>query len=154
MVDMDCGTESVIDSEDVVPVWKRMCHAVITMYKALFRLGVRAWAQCSGTKMPVVHTYQCLEINDVLNYPKIGVKFVMVPQQVVRKCKCSVHCENLSRLVPVPRHGARVLPLKLVPVPGHGAQQKVLSKRLCLDWRPGTKSEQGRSGNILLSLPR
>ena len=24
--------------------------------------------------------------------------------------------------VPVPRNGARVLPLKVVPVPGHGAQ--------------------------------
>ena len=30
--------------------------------------------------------------------------------------------ENLFRLVPVLRHGARVLPLELVPVPGHGAQ--------------------------------
>ena len=30
--------------------------------------------------------------------------------------------ENLFRLVPVPRHCARVLPLELVPVPGHGAQ--------------------------------
>ena len=31
--------------------------------------------------------------------------------------------ENLLRLVSVPGHGARVLPLKLVrPVPGHGAQ--------------------------------
>ena len=30
--------------------------------------------------------------------------------------------ENLFRLVPVPRQGARVLPLELVPVPGYGAQ--------------------------------
>ena len=30
--------------------------------------------------------------------------------------------ENLFRLVLVPGHGARVLPLELVPVPGHGAQ--------------------------------
>ena len=33
--------------------------------------------------------------------------------------------ENLFRLVPVPRHCARVLPLELVPVPGHGAQISV-----------------------------
>ena len=30
--------------------------------------------------------------------------------------------ENLLRLVSVPGHGARVLPLELVPVPGHGAR--------------------------------
>ena len=30
--------------------------------------------------------------------------------------------EILFRLVPVPGHGARVLPLELVAVPGHGAQ--------------------------------
>ena len=30
--------------------------------------------------------------------------------------------ENLFRLVLVPGHGARVLPLELVSVPGHGAQ--------------------------------
>ena len=30
--------------------------------------------------------------------------------------------ENLFRLVPVPGHSARVLPLELVPVPGHSAQ--------------------------------
>ena len=30
--------------------------------------------------------------------------------------------ENLFKLVLVPRHGARVLPLMLVPVPGHGAK--------------------------------
>ena len=30
--------------------------------------------------------------------------------------------ETLFRLVPVPRHGARVLPLEQVPVPGHRAQ--------------------------------
>ena len=30
--------------------------------------------------------------------------------------------EMLFRLVPVPGHGARVLPLELVPVPGHGTQ--------------------------------
>ena len=28
----------------------------------------------------------------------------------------------LFTLVPVPRNGARVLPLEAVPVPGHGAQ--------------------------------
>ena len=30
--------------------------------------------------------------------------------------------EILCRLVPVPGHGAGVLPLELVPVPGHGSQ--------------------------------
>ena len=30
--------------------------------------------------------------------------------------------ENLFRLVPVPGHSARVLPLQPVPVPRHGAQ--------------------------------
>ena len=30
--------------------------------------------------------------------------------------------KSVFRQVPVPRNGARVLPLEVVPVPGHGAQ--------------------------------
>ena len=43
-------------------------------------------------------------------------------------------------LLPVPEHGARVLPLELVPVPGHGAQ---ISARAATNGRERAPSLNG-----------
>ena len=47
-------------------------------------------------------------------------KFGVVASKAYERVNTKGTDENLFRLVPVPGHGARVLPLELVP--GHGAQ--------------------------------
>ena len=71
--------------------------------------------------MDVIQTRQCAVTKNVhkqlgkgINYREIENKFGVV---------ASIACEkHLFRLVPMPGHGARVLPLELMPVPGHGTQ--------------------------------
>ena len=86
--------------------------------KALFRLGACARALCPGAKKDLVQTPWCPRSNRVLLRQFSTRHFVCC---IVRR-----HEEKTWGLknppVPVPRNGARVLPLELVPVPGHGAQ--------------------------------
>ena len=100
--------------------------------KALFRLGARAWARCSGTKMDVVHTRQCpgnknvhKQLGKGNNYREISGRFGVVTSTAYEKVNTTGTDENLFRLVPVPGDGAQVLPLESVPVPRHGAQISV-----------------------------
>ena len=63
--------------------------------------------------MEKVLTHGCREIGD---------KFGIGASTACEKVNAAGTDENLFRLVSVPGHGARVLPLELVPVPGHGVQ--------------------------------
>ena len=56
------------------------------------------------------------------NYREIRGKFGVVASSAYERANTMGTDENLFRLLPVPRNGARLLPLELVPVPGHGAQ--------------------------------
>ena len=56
------------------------------------------------------------------NNREISGKFGVVASTAYEKVNTTGTGENLFRIVPMPGHGARVLPLELVPVPGHGAQ--------------------------------
>ena len=76
--------------------------------------------------MDVVQTPQCPGVSPftkdyekVLNYRE---KYGVGASTACEKVNTVSTDENLFRFVPVPGHGARVLPLKLVPLPGHGAQ--------------------------------
>ena len=53
---------------------------------------------------------------------EIGDKFGVGSSAACKKVNTAGTDENLFRLVPVPGHGARVLPLEPVLVPGHDAQ--------------------------------
>ena len=53
---------------------------------------------------------------------KLAKKFGVSASTAFEKVNTVGTDENLFRLVSVPGHGARVLPLELVPVPGHGAR--------------------------------
>ena len=66
----------------------------------------------------------------------------LVLQQLVKKVNTAGTDENLFRLVPVLRHGARVL-LELVPVPGQISARH--QQQAMFRWCPGTKSERGLS---------
>ena len=57
-----------------------------------------------------------------LDYQEIGDKFGVGASTACEKVDTAGTDENLFRLVPVPGHGARVLPLKLLPVSGYSAQ--------------------------------
>ena len=77
---------------------------------------------------------------------RIIVKFQVSAPTACEKVNTVGTDENLFRLVPVPGHGARVLPLKLVPLPGHSAWAPTKGYdmyRLML--MPGHQSEQGPS---------
>ena len=120
---------------------------------------VQTWYPCQGTEIGVVKTRQCLDLNRNLrkqlgkgiNYREIGGKFGGSASTAFEKVNTAGTDENLFRLVPVPGHGTRVLPLELVLVPGHGAQISARgptkgyvqtgthARAPC----PGTKSEQG-----------
>ena len=69
--------------------------------------------------MEKVLTHGCREIGD---------KFGIGASTACEKVNACDTDENLFRLVPVPGHGARVLPLELVPVPGHGVQIRAPTK--------------------------
>ena len=56
------------------------------------------------------------------NNRKISGEFGVVASTAYEKVNTTGTDENLFRLVPMPEHGVRVLPLELVPVPRHGAQ--------------------------------
>ena len=56
------------------------------------------------------------------NYREISGKFGVVASTTYEKVSTMGADENLFKLVLVPGHGTRVLPLELVPVPRHGAQ--------------------------------
>ena len=89
---------------------------------ALFRLGARARARCSGTKMHVVHTRQCRELKMIIYLSTNRRQICSGAAIGCQKVNTVGIDENLFRLVPVPRHGAQALPLELVPVPRHGVQ--------------------------------
>ena len=55
-----------------------------------------------------------------IDYREIGDKFGVGASTACKKVNTGGTDENLFRLVPMPGHGARVLPLELVP--GQGAQ--------------------------------
>ena len=56
-----------------------------------------------------------------INYHEISEKFGVSVSTACVKVNAA-GTDDMFRLVPVPGHGARVLPLELVPVPGHGVQ--------------------------------
>ena len=56
------------------------------------------------------------------NYREISGNFLVVASTAFKKANTTGTDENLFRQVPVPGHGAQVLPLELVPVPRHFAQ--------------------------------
>ena len=81
--------------------------------------------RCLGTKMDVPvswteHVHKQLEKG--LDYREIGDKFGVGASAACEKVNAASTDENLFRLVPVPWHGTRVVPLELVPRPGHGAR--------------------------------
>ena len=53
--------------------------------KAPFRLGARARARCSGTKMDVVQTRQCPDQKVFITIKKSATNLYLVLQQVVRR---------------------------------------------------------------------
>ena len=57
-----------------------------------------------------------------IHYREIRDKFGVSASAACEKVNTVGIDENLFRLVPVPGHSARVLPLELVPVPVHGAK--------------------------------
>ena len=61
-----------------------------------------------------------------INYREIGDKFGVSASTACKKVNAAGTDENLFRLVPVPGHGARVLPLELVRVPRHTVPKLVL----------------------------
>ena len=65
-----------------------------------------------------VHT----QLGKGIDYREISDKFRVNASTACEKVNTADTDGNLFRLVPVPGHGARVLPLELVPVSGHGAQ--------------------------------
>ena len=58
----------------------------------------------------------------VINYGEISVKFEIVASTAYEKVNTTGTDENLFRLVPMPRLGARVLSPELAPEQGHGTQ--------------------------------
>ena len=70
--------------------------------------------------MDVVQTRQCLEVKLFINYEEkvltieksCGGKFAVGASTACKKVKTAVTDESLFRLLPLPGHGARVLPLK------------------------------------------
>ena len=59
------------------------------------------------------------QLGNSINYREISEKSGIDASTTCKKVNTAGADENLFRLVPVPGHGARVLPLKLVPEPGH-----------------------------------
>lgn len=57
-----------------------------------------------------------------INYREISGEFGISASTACQKKNTAGNDEKLFTLVPVPGHGARVLPLELAPVPWHGAQ--------------------------------
>ena len=107
---------------------------------APFRLGACAQAWCPSTKMDVVQTHQCPELNlfikqlgKDIDYPEIGHKFGVGASTACKKVNTAGTHENLFRLVPVPGHGARVLPLVNKLVLRH--QQKALFRLVPMPWQ-------------------
>ena len=83
--------------------------------------------------MDVFHTRQCPEPKNVHeqlgkgnNYREISGKFGVVASTAYDKVNKTGTDENLFRLVPVPGHGVRVLPLELVL----GHQQEAMFRLL------------------------
>ena len=92
-----------------------------------------------------------------INYREIGDKFGVSASTACKKVNTEGTDENLFRLVPMPGHGARVLPLELMPVPGHGTlsttEGYVQTRTRAQASRAGTKSERGLTPhNETLSL--
>ena len=74
--------------------------------------------------MPVPSTKNVhKQLGKGINYRETSGKFRVSSTTACEKTNAEGNDENLSRLVPVPRHGARVLPLELVA--GHGAKISV-----------------------------
>ena len=92
----------------------------------MFRLG----ALCPGTMVDVVQSPQSHGLSRsqttrkrFLTIQKSVTNLDLVRQQLqCEKVNIAGTDENLFRLVPVPGHGARGLPLELVPVPRYGAR--------------------------------
>ena len=65
------------------------------------------------------------QLGKVINYLEIGDKFRVDASTACKKVSTAGSNENLFRLVHVPGHGARVLPLELVP-----------NRKTHLSWEP------------------
>ena len=82
------------------------------------------------------------------NYREISGKFGVVASTAYKKVNTMGTDENLFRLVLMPGHGARVLPLELVLVSGQGARVSARAPTkgdVHTALSTGTKSEQGLS---------
>ena len=74
----------------------------VIMTLASFRLGARAWARCSGTKIDVVQTCQCpklsmfmIQLGKGLDYGEIGQKFELGASTACEKLNAAGHaCQN------------------------------------------------------------
>ena len=99
-----------------------------SVYKTPFRLGTRARARCSGTKMDAVQAGQYLEPRTtrkkVLTVVKSATNLELVLQQLVSKWIQRTLAKTRFRLVP--GHGAWVRPLELVSNFVLGHQQKAM----------------------------
>ena len=82
---------------------------------------VPKWGRCSHTPVPLTKNIHS-QVGKRNNYREISGKFGAVASTAYEKVNTTGNDENLFRLVPMPGHGARVLPLELVPFPGHGGQ--------------------------------
>ena len=87
-------------------------------------------AACSHTPVPETKNIH-KQLGKGNNYRETSGKFGVVASTAYEKVSTMGTDENLLRLVPVPGHGARVLPLRLVRT----------ERGLCSDWSscPGTK---------------
>ena len=71
-----------------------------------------------------------------LDYREIGDKYGVGASKACKKVNTAGTDENLFRSVPVPGHGARVLPVELVPLPRSPNFSSGTNKKLWSDLLP------------------